>query len=117
MNAATLVVTLVALAWAAPAQAHAILVDSTPAVHGSIQAGHDAVALRFNSRIDRERSRLVLIAADKAQTRLAIADTGAADMMTAAADLAPGDYTMRWQVLAVDGHITRGDVPFTVTAP
>ena len=24
---------------------------------------------------------------------------------------------MRWQVLAVDGHITRGDVPFTVTGP
>jgi methionine-rich copper-binding protein CopC len=22
---------------------------------------------------------------------------------------------VRWQVLAVDGHITRGDVPFTVT--
>ena len=29
----------------------------------------------------------------------------------------PGDYIVRWQVLAVDGHITRGDVPFTVTAP
>ncbi|MFI4981818.1 MAG: copper resistance protein CopC, partial [Nevskiales bacterium] len=32
------------------------------------------------------------------------------------ADLAtPGAYVVRWQVLSVDGHITRGDVPFTVT--
>ena len=37
--------------------------------------------------------------------------------MTTAAELQPGEYTVRWQVLAVDGHITRGDVPFTVTAP
>ena len=26
----------------------------------------------------------------------------------------PGAYVVRWQVLAIDGHITRGDVPFTV---
>jgi copper resistance protein C len=29
--------------------------------------------------------------------------------------MAPGSYSVRWQVLAIDGHITRGDVPFTVT--
>jgi methionine-rich copper-binding protein CopC len=38
-------------------------------------------------------------------------------VLHATAHLAPGNYTIRWQVLAVDGHITRGDVPFTVTAP
>ena len=101
----------------AAAQAHAILIDSTPAIHGTLPAGHAAMTLRFNSRIDRERSRLTLITADKAQTRLAIGDTGPADIMTTQADLQPGDYTVRWQVLAVDGHITRGDVPFSVTAP
>jgi len=31
--------------------------------------------------------------------------------------LAPGAHVLRWQVLAIDGHITRGDVPFTVVAP
>jgi len=31
-----------------------------------------------------------------------------------AQQLAPGKYTLRWQALAVDGHITRGEVPFTV---
>ena len=121
MNAARIVVSLVAplvaLAWAAPCCAHAILVDSTPAVHARIPAGHEAVVLRFNSRIDRGRSRLTLIGADQAPVRLTIGASGPADVLDAAADLAPGAYTLRWQVLAVDGHITRGDVPFTVTAP
>ena len=100
-----------------PAAAHAILVESTPAVHATVPPGHEALLLRFNSRIDRERSRLTLIGPDKAQTRLAIGDGGPPDVLTATGDLRPGAYTVRWQVLAVDGHITRGDVPFTVAAP
>jgi len=31
--------------------------------------------------------------------------------------LAAGAYRLRWQVLASDGHITRGEIPFTVTSP
>ncbi len=100
-----------------PALAHAILVDSTPAANGTLTPGHEAILLRFNSRIDRERSRLTLIAPDHSQTRIPVGDDGPPDVMTAATDLKGGDYTLRWQVLAVDGHITRGDVPFKVAAP
>jgi hypothetical protein len=28
------------------------------------------------------------------------------------AQLMPGQYLLRWQVLAEDGHITRGELPF-----
>jgi hypothetical protein len=28
--------------------------------------------------------------------------------------LAPGAYVLRWLVLANDGHITRGEIPFEV---
>jgi methionine-rich copper-binding protein CopC len=38
-------------------------------------------------------------------------------VLTATVTLTPGTYVLRWQVLAIDGHITRGDVPFTVTEP
>ncbi len=99
------------------ATAHAILIDSTPEPRASVAAGHDALTMRFNSRIDRERSRLTLIAPDQSQTRLPVPDAGPPDVMTTTADLQPGDYVIRWQVLAVDGHITRGDLPFTVVAP
>ena len=30
------------------------------------------------------------------------------------AALTAGAYVLRWQVLAIDGHITRGDIPFMV---
>jgi len=33
-----------------------------------------------------------------------------------ATGLAPGAYKIQWQVLAPDGHITRGVVPFSVKA-
>jgi hypothetical protein len=28
--------------------------------------------------------------------------------------LKSGSYTLQWQVLAVDGHISRGEIPFKV---
>jgi methionine-rich copper-binding protein CopC len=99
------------------ASAHAILIDSSPPIRATVPTGHVAFTLHYNSRVDRARSRLTLIAPDKTQTRLPIGADGAGDVMTTAADLAPGDYVVRWQVLATDGHITRGDLPFTVQAP
>jgi methionine-rich copper-binding protein CopC len=99
------------------AAAHAILIGSTPAIHATVPAGHVSFTLHYNSRIDRGRSRLTLIGPGKSQTRLPIGADGAGDVMVTAADLTEGDYTVRWQVLATDGHITRGDLPFTVQAP
>ncbi|HEY1933993.1 MAG TPA: copper resistance CopC family protein [Acetobacteraceae bacterium] len=100
-----------------PAAAHAIQIASQPPIGGSIAAGPIAVDLHYNSRIDRVRSRLTLIHPDHAQTTLAISPDGTPDEIRTSATLTPGDYTLRWQVLAIDGHITRGDIPFTVTGP
>lgn len=100
-------------AFPGPARAHAILLESTPAHRASLPPGVHTLSFRFNSRIDRARSRLTLIRPDRSQTVLALLP-GADDVLSAEATLAPGAHTLRWQVLAVDGHITRGDVPFTV---
>ncbi len=99
------------------ASAHAILQESRPPIGGSVPAGVVALWLRYNSRIDRQRSRLVLTRPDHGQTTLTILPDGPPDVMNASVALKPGVYSVRWQVLAVDGHITRGDVPFTVTGP
>ena len=98
------------------ARAHAILLDSQPAARGTAAPGAVRITLRFNSRIDQARSRLALRTAGKERVLPAV-PSGAEDVLAAQADLVPGDYTLRWQVLAVDGHITRGDVPFQVRAP
>jgi methionine-rich copper-binding protein CopC len=97
-----------------PARAHAILVESDPKHEAEVPAGERVLRFRFNSRIDRARSQLTLTGADKVPTVLPLLP-GPDDVLSARATLVRGRATLRWQVLAIDGHITRGDVPFTVT--
>lgn len=97
-----------------PAAAHAIIVSSDPAVDAVVRPSLP-VMLRFNSRIDRERSRLTLLRPDGSSQPVALAPDGQPDTLAAKLEgLAPGQYRLRWQVLAIDGHITRGDIPFAV---
>jgi methionine-rich copper-binding protein CopC len=99
------------------AAAHAVIIDSVPAVDAAV-AGDSDVTLHFNSRIDHQRSRLTLIAPDGAANLLTIAPDSAPDVVAAKLNgLAAGQYRLRWQVLAVDGHLTRGDIRFSVKAP
>lgn len=96
------------------AAAHAILMESQPAVRAAVAAGPAHVVLRFNSRIDAARSRVELRGAGVAPATLKLGAAPGPDMLVSDVELAPGQWVLRWQVLAVDGHITRGDVPFTV---
>jgi methionine-rich copper-binding protein CopC len=109
-----LTVFLASLLPIAQAHAHAILIDSQPAVSASVAAGQVAFKLHYNSRIDRARSRVSLVHAGAPDMTLKLGVDDVADLLTADATLEPGAYTLRWQVLAIDGHITRGDLPFTV---
>jgi methionine-rich copper-binding protein CopC len=97
------------------AAAHAILETSEPANGAQVPAGPITLKLRYNSRVDRARSGLTLTRPDRSKTPLPIDPVGPPDLLTSTVTLTPGAYVVRWQVLAVDGHITRGDVAFTVT--
>jgi copper resistance protein C len=104
-----------ALAATPAAWAHAILVEASPVARSTVQGPDLDVRLRFNSRIDAARSHLDLVGPDKRSRTLTLAPQGAPEVLAArAAGLAPGAYRLRWQVLAADGHITRGEVPFQV---
>lgn len=109
-----LVTTLLVTILGHPAEAHAILLASDPPPRAEIAPGPVTFTLHYNSRIDHVRSRLTLIAADHTETRLPIEDSSAVDGITTALDATKGAWTIRWQVLALDGHITRGDLPFAV---
>jgi copper resistance protein C len=107
-----------ALAAGHRAAAHALVVEASPAIDSSVAGPEIAVTLRFNSRLDHRRSLLTLIGPDGGEHRLALSPGSAADTLQAkATGVAPGAYKLRWQVLAIDGHITRGDIPFRVTQP
>ena len=110
------ILAMLAVGLGSPAFAHAILVESTPAAGGTVAGPDFKLTLRYNSRIDKARSKLTLVGPDHAETKLAIDQDGPEDVLTASGTGTPGAYHLRWQVLAIDGHITRGDVPFTVTA-
>jgi copper resistance protein C len=98
------------------AWAHAILMESKPAIHSSVKGPEVAIWLRFNVRIDGSRSRLHLLAPDGSQQTLPLAKQEKPDILQSQADsLKPGAYRLQWQVLASDGHISRGEVAFTVT--
>lgn len=110
---------ILALAWlvgASPAAfAHAILVEATPAAGSTVSGPDLGIRLRFNARIDGARSRLTLVRPDRQELPLTLDQQTAPALLTAKlAGLTPGAYRLRWQVLAADGHITRGEVPFTV---
>ena len=105
---------LILAATPVPAAAHAILMESVPAINAAAKGPDIAFDLRYNSRIDKKRSRLTLTLPDQSQQVLPIDADGPDDRLDTKASLPAGAYTLRWQVLAIDGHITRGDVPFTV---
>ena len=111
-----LLLAVVSLLIPPPAAAHAILLESNPPPNGKVAAPDIPIKLRFNVRIDASRSRLTLVRPDGSVQPLAIGKPASEDTLSAlASNLPPGDYRLRWQVLASDGHITRGEIPFSVT--
>ena len=95
--------------------AHAILVESTPKLYSTVKGPDVTITLRYNVRIDGGRSRVRLVAADGVVSTLAVASQASPDtLQTHAAGLKPGAYKLQWQVLASDGHMSRGEIPFTV---
>ncbi len=100
---------------ATPVSAHAVLLESNPSLKSVVSGPDVPIKLRFNVRIDALRSRLTLIRPDGTAQALEISKQTPADTLSAeATGLAAGAYRLRWQVLASDGHITRGEIPFTV---
>jgi copper resistance protein C len=98
-----------------PAWAHAVLVDSKPKTDSSVSGPDLPIWLRFNVRVDGSRSRLHLTAPGGAAVALDPLQQPTPDTIeTHAAGLKAGAYTLQWQVLASDGHISRGEVHFTV---
>ena len=100
------------------ALAHAIVLSSSPALDSQQKGPDIAISVKFNSRIDHARSRLSLVDAANKTIELTLDPSTPVDALVGrAVGLTAGRYRIRWQVLAIDGHITRGDIPFTVTGP
>jgi methionine-rich copper-binding protein CopC len=100
---------------ATSAAAHSLLLESMPAVGAVLTASPIRVSLRFNNRIEKRLSRLVLADGSGEGRVLTVALDGPPNRLEATTPtLAPGDYRLQWRVLSTDGHLVSGVVPFRV---
>lgn len=96
-------------------EGHAILKESSPAANATVAGPDILITLKYNVRVDSARSKIQLSRPDESVTELPLAKQVSPDTLSSkASGLTPGAYKLQWQVLAPDGHITRGVVPFSV---
>jgi copper resistance protein C len=98
------------------AWAHAVLVSAQPGENSTVAGPDVAVLLKYNSRIDMEHSTLTLVAPDGKLAKITIGSQPAPGLLAARLTglVVKGAYELRWQVLAIDGHVTRGKVLFQI---
>jgi len=97
------------------ALAHAELVFSQPEVNSTVSGPDVAILLKYSSRIDLEHSALTLLDHDGKVDKIAIERERSPGLLTAKlTGLVKGAYVLRWQVLSIDGHVTRGKIPFQI---
>jgi len=110
----TIAVFILSATYSVEAFAHAILENSQPGNGTTIAAGDVNFQLTYNSRIDPTRSVLTLTLPDQSKTKLPITAGSAPNIVASTQHLAAGSYVLHWQVLSIDGHITRGQISFIV---
>ena len=95
--------------------AHAVLVESNPRAGSTVKGPSLSVWLRFNVRVDGTRSLSRLVLPNGSTVPLALDPQAKPDILSGKANgLTAGKYRLQWQVLAADGHISRGEFAFTV---
>ena len=97
--------------------AHAVLENSSPEIDSTVTGPNIAISLTFNVRVDAARSRVRLLFPNATLIDLTAQQDSQGTLVTKASGLQPGSYTILWQVLAPDGHISRGEIPFKVATP
>lgn len=112
-----LALTLLALAGSPlhQAEAHAVVVEATPKDRATLPAAPPEIVLRFNATLEKKLVHLKLERAEgSSQTLVDRAPEPAIVRCTVPPDLAPGAYTLKYKVLATDGHATQGVLRFSV---
>ncbi len=117
------VVTVLGMIWACSAglpaaQAHAIILESSPRHEDSV-APPRRLVLRFNGRIEKALCSVQLVGPQRRTVVLLRQepDTSPDTLAYPLPMLEPGAYQAHWKVLSADGHVTEGTVLFTVIAP
>ena len=113
--AALIVAMLLAAGVAGEAAAHAVVIGTSLAAE-PIAAGHAThVLMRFNSGIEIGLSRAFLVSKGDHFQQLTIArGEKPGELLVDVPALVPGDYALKFRILAADGHVTEDVLRFQV---
>ena len=118
--AAALLAALIVVSSPGLAAAHALVVESRPPAGAKLAEPPAEIYLRFNSKLEKRLSHATISTEKGKPVALPIATDGhdrPDRLVLPLAPLAPGNYLVRYKVLAVDGHITEGILRFSVLEP
>jgi copper transport protein len=100
--------------------AHVALVAATPVPGSTIGQPPKMVRIRFDQVPDPKFNNITILDTSGKAVAGGPAASNASDPavieVTITAKLTPGLYTVTWQALAPDGHLTKGNYPFTLSA-
>lgn len=103
---------------AAGAFAHAHLQQQLPAANAEVNASPQALTLSFSEGIETQFSGVTLTGPQQKTVALGkpTRDESNKSQLTVPVEqaLTPGEYTVDWHVVSVDGHKTKGQYTFTV---
>jgi len=112
------VASLLGIAVATGAIAHAMLDHALPRVGSSVRAAPDRVELWFSERLEPAFSTLKVIDSSGRQVDRGDASVDVRDRTHFSVSLTPlprGSYRVLWRVVSVDTHATAGDFAFEVS--
>jgi methionine-rich copper-binding protein CopC len=95
--------------------AHSLLLEASPAADAVLPAPPTEIALRFNNRVEKRLSTILLADGRGETRRVEIRADGPADRLNASAPaLGPGAWRLEWRVLSTDGHVVTGRYSFRI---
>jgi methionine-rich copper-binding protein CopC len=103
---------------AAPALAHARLLNSDPADGASLDAGPQRVSLTFSDAMTGEFDAITIVGPDEKQYQTGDVSAEGNTVSIAVQPLGPaGLYDIGYRVVSADGHPVEGSLSFTLTTP
>ena len=101
----------------AVADAHAVLVKSSPARRAVLALPPTRVELTFNERLEPAYSTVSVWATGEKRVdddKIVVGPTDPRRLSVGLPSLEPGTYTVKFRVLSVDGHLVEGTYPFEI---
>jgi methionine-rich copper-binding protein CopC len=95
-------------------QAHMVLKESQPAANAVLTTAPKTIQISFNEAPDMKVSKMTIKGPSTDVKLTGVHAMGSALMATVQGDMADGPYVVSWQAAGDDGHISKGELAFTV---